>query len=177
MTHFSSRRLTLCAMLAAIYAVISLALAPISFGVLQLRVAEALTLLAVFSPTTVWGLTLGCALTNAIGFFIGANILGAVDIFFGSLATLIAGCLSWWLRGVKIGGLPVLSALMPVLLNGIIIGGELMLLFFGGWNTAGFLLNAGQVALEELIVCMALGLPLVSVLRRTGLDQRLFGQL
>jgi len=71
------RLITQSALIAAVYTVLTLALAPLSFGQMQVRVSEALTLLCVFSPSAVIGVTLGCAISNAVGFFTGANILGA----------------------------------------------------------------------------------------------------
>ena len=80
------------ALIAAIYVVLTIAFAPISFGVMQIRVAEILTILPLFTPAAVPGLFLGCLLGNLLG---GAVIL---DIFFGSLATLIGAWLGYLLR-------------------------------------------------------------------------------
>lgn len=162
------------AMVAALYAALTLVLAPLSFGQVQIRFAEALTLLAVFSVPNIYGLTVGCLIANGVGFVTGANILGAFDMLFGTAATLIAAWLSYLLRNVRIGRLPVLSALMPVLLNGIIIGGELSVLFTNSLAPEPFLLNALFVAAGEIIPCMVLGLFLVYVLEKTGLGSKLF---
>ena len=72
MQNFRNKKvlfLTQSALIAAVYTVVTLALAPISFGQMQVRVSEALTLLCVFSPTAIVGVTLGCAISNAVGFF------------------------------------------------------------------------------------------------------------
>ena len=82
------RRLTACAMVAALYTVLALSLPMASFGAVQFRYAEALTLLPVFSPWAGVGVTAGCLLTNAIGFAMGLTF--PQDILFGTLATLWA---------------------------------------------------------------------------------------
>ena len=76
------------AMIAALYVALGVVFAPISFRAVQMRVAEALTLLPVFSPMAIGGLTLGCALTNFYGMVTGTSILGLLDIFFGSISVL-----------------------------------------------------------------------------------------
>ena len=76
------------AILAAIYAVITIILAPISYGQIQVRISEALTILPYFTPAAIPGLFVGCIVSNIFG---GG---GLIDIVFGSLATLIAAILS-----------------------------------------------------------------------------------
>ena len=168
------RRMVTCAMLAAIYAAVSLALAPISFNSVQIRVSEALTLLPVFDPLAITGVTLGCLMTNLIGFMTGANILGWLDILFGTAATLLAAWLTWLMRGIRIKGLPVFSALPPVLVNAVVIGMELCWLLTGGFQWSVFLINAAAVGAGQMISCFALGLPLVWWLQKTGLSRKLF---
>ena len=82
------RRIALAAVTAALYAGLTMALAPISFGVVQFRVAEALTLLPFIMPEAVPGLFVGCLLANFLGGF------GIIDVVFGSAATLAAACLT-----------------------------------------------------------------------------------
>ncbi|MBQ4313719.1 MAG: QueT transporter family protein, partial [Clostridia bacterium] len=115
-----TRRLTESAMIAALYTAATLLLAPASFGQIQLRAAEALTLLPALTPSAVIGLTVGCAISNGVGVAMGANICGVADIFFGSAATLLAAIASRMLRKVTFRKMPVLSALPPVIFNGLI---------------------------------------------------------
>ncbi|MDR0906409.1 MAG: QueT transporter family protein [Oscillospiraceae bacterium] len=173
MKNLNTRSLVVCAMIAAIYTALCLVLQPISYGMLQVRVAEALTLLPVFSPIAIWGVTLGCALSNLVGFMTGANILGFLDVIFGTAATLVAALLSYRLRRVRTFGLPVLSAIPPVLLNAAVIGLELSVLETGGFNLAAFAINALYVGVGQTISCFVLGLPLVYVLRKTGVAERI----
>ena len=162
------------AMIAALYVALGVAFAPISFRAVQMRVAEALTLLPVFSPMAIGGLTLGCALTNFYGMVTGTSILGLLDVFFGSLATLAAAWMTWKLRKITWKGLPILSPLPPILINGGVIGWELMTAMAGGWNLPIFLTNALSVAAGQLVPCYVLGLVLVYWMKKTGLDQKLF---
>ena len=163
-----------CALVAALYTALMVSLAPLSFNAVQIRVAEALTLLAIFSKPNIAALTLGCAMSNAIGLFMGINPLGALDIVFGTIATLIAAILSYLLRNVRIFGLPVLSALSPVIINGIIIGAELCFVTTGTFALRPFAINAAAVAIGEIVPCLMLGLILVFSLEKTGLDKKLF---
>lgn len=171
------RSLVTTAMIAAAYCAISLCILPLSFASAQVRVAEALTLLAIFGAPGIWGVTLGCALVNLIGAFTGANLLGFIDVLFGTSATLIAAWMSYGMRNLRWRGLPVLSALPPILVNAVIIGAELCFVFSSGWNTAIFLINAAQVALGQLISCGVIGLMLIALLERNGLGKKLFATI
>ncbi len=83
------------AAIAAIYVVLTLVFAPFSFGEVQVRIAEALTILPIFTPAAVPGLFVGCLIGNVLG---GALL---PDIVFGSLATLIGAVFTWQLRDRK----------------------------------------------------------------------------
>jgi len=152
------------AMIAAVYTAISMVLAPLSFGPLQIRIAEALTILPVLSFMPVWGLTLGCALTNFLGALSGVNILGFWDVLFGTLATLIAALLSYHYRHIRFKGIPWLSALFPILVNGIVIGAELAILL--KLPFIGFLTSALWVAAGEALSVIVVGLPILHRLEK-----------
>lgn len=172
----TTRNMAIIAMIAALYTALCMALAPLSFGMVQVRVAEALTLLPVFSFAGVWGVTLGCALANLAGVFTGANILGAFDILFGTMATLIAALLSRKFRNIRIAGLPVVSAIPPVLINAIVIGAELSFVMApDGAFMSTFLTNFIYIAVGQSISCFVLGLIFVWVLEKTGTAKRCFG--
>ncbi len=157
------RTLTECAMIAALYAASTLVFAPICYGALQLRVSEALTLLPVLTRSGVVGLTVGCAIANGIGVALGVNSCGALDIIFGTLATLLAALMSRAVRSIRVKNIPLLSAVFPALFNGVIIGLELSYIY-----KLPFLLCALQVAGGELLVTLLLGLPLNMALERLG---------
>lgn len=151
-------------MIAALYTVATMALAPLSFGNVQFRASEALTLLPVFTSSAVPGLTIGCILANALGVALGSNIAGWLDVIFGSFATLIAALLTRVLRKVEIKGIPVLAILPPVIFNALIVGGELAVVY-----KLPFWLCALEVGAGELGVCVILGIPLVLALKKTKL--------
>ena len=99
------------AVIAALYVALTIVFAPISFREVQVRIAEALTILPLFSGAAVPGLYIGCLLANFIG---GAAV---PDIIFGSLATLIGAIGTRMLRNRK----PVLGTIPPILSNTVII--------------------------------------------------------
>ena len=96
------------AMIAALYAVLTVAMAPISYGPVQLRVSEALTLLPFYRPEAVLGLFAGCVVANFFGGY------GLVDMIVGSCATLIAALLTRRAPNLWLAALP------PVLSNALI---------------------------------------------------------
>ena len=145
MKKTKTRTIVRCALIASLYTAVSLVLAPIAFGAVQARVSEAFTLLPVLVPDAVVGVTLGCFLTNLVGVFTGANVLGALDIVFGTAATLTAALCTRRLARVRLRGLPVAAAVPPVLINAVVVGAELAWAF-GPRTFAGFLLQAGGVA-------------------------------
>ncbi len=161
-----SKKLVKQALIAAIYTALSLGLAPLSFGAVQLRISEALTILPIFNPSYIIGVTLGCFLTNLLGFFMGVNILGSLDIFFGTGATLIAAVLTYYLRNVKFKGLPVLSTIPPIIVNAIVVGGELTFLIANGFNLAVFSLQALLVGAGQFGSCLILGLLLYKLIEK-----------
>ena len=146
-----TKKLVFTALIAAAYAVTTLVIAPFSFGAVQLRISEALTMLAVFTPYAIPGLTLGCLIANIFSPF------GIIDMVFGTLATLIAAFLSYKVRNIKFKGFPVLAPMFPIVSNGIIIGAVTAVM--AELNFSGFLINAGLIALSEAVSCYILGIP------------------
>lgn len=151
------------AMIAALYTVISLVMAPIAFGSVQARVSEALTLLPVFGISNIWGVTVGCFLTNLVGLATGANILGSLDIIFGTAATFVAGLLTYIFRNIRFKGLPILSALPPVIINAVVVGWELCIMINGSFHPVIFTAQAVSVGVGQTISC-GIGLLLVRLI-------------
>ena len=156
------------AIIAALYAVLchfqNLLLPGSASWAIQLRVAEALCVLAFFTPAAIPGLGLGCLLFNLS--FAAALPL---DFLVGTVASLLAAAAMYLLRNIKWRKLPVLGLLMPGIFNAFLVGWELTL-YIGG----GFWLNALYVALGEWIVLLTLGSALYVAIRVRRLDIRLF---
>ena len=170
------RFLTQAAMIAALYAVLTYAAAAVNlaYGAVQFRFSEALTVLPVFTPAAIPGLAVGCFLANL------GSPLGLVDWIFGTGATLLAAVGTWMARKIQIKGVPVLAPLPPVIANVVLVGFELSCLSsagtfaLGNFTWAAFGVSALSVGIGELVICYALGLPLLLALRKTGASQRLF---
>lgn len=124
------------AIISAVYAVLTMLLAPLSYGTVQIRFSEALTVLAAFTPAAIPGLFVGCLIANI---FTGSLI----DIIFGSLTTLAAAVLTYKLRKRQ-----WLVPLPPVILNALIVGYYLTLQYGGiTW------LNMLSVGAGQLVAC------------------------
>lgn len=152
------------AMIAAGYAAATYAsaLLGIAYGPIQFRFSEALTVLSVFSPAAVPGLTIGCILGNI------SSPFGMWDIIFGSLATLLAALSARKLRKITFKGLPLLSIIMPVIFNAIIVGAEITFLMpTDEASFTAFIIAALEVGAGELVVCLAGGIPLFYALKKT----------
>ena len=162
------------AVIAALYAALTILQNTLLPGTasmaVQFRVAEVLTILAVFTPAAIPGLTIGCVIANISSL----SVLGPYDLIFGSIASLIAAVLMYLLRNKRLFKLPVASALMPALANGIIVGFEIEFFFVeGGFHFGDFLFQGGCVALGELGVLFVLGLPLARLIEKQGFDKKL----
>lgn len=139
-------------MIAAIYVVLVYIFKPISFGAIQVRIAEALTILPLFTPAAIPGLTLGCFLAN---FLTGADML---DVIFGSLATLLGALGSYGLRKYKF-----LVPLPPILANTIIVPWILRFAYDIPDAIPFMMLTVG---IGEVISCGLLGIILIFALSK-----------
>ncbi|MBN2852615.1 MAG: QueT transporter family protein [Clostridia bacterium] len=149
MKRISTRFLVQAAVIGSLYAALTLLLAPFSFGYMQVRVSEALTVLAFFTPAAVPGLFIGCILANIIGGF------GIIDIVFGSLATLTAAYLTYKMKNRLLAPLP------PVIINGLIVG-----YIISFYLDIPLWLGIVSVTAGEAIACYGLGLPLLLLLEK-----------
>lgn len=141
------------AMIAAVYVVLTVVFAPFSFGQVQVRIAEALTILPLFTPAAVPGLFAGCLIGNIVG--------GAIlpDIVFGSLATLIAAVLTYYAgkRNPYFGPIP------PIAVNAIIVP---FVLHYGYGVNLPIPYMMLTVGIGEVISCAVLGMILYFALKR-----------
>ncbi|ORX24594.1 transporter [Thermoanaerobacterium sp. PSU-2] len=145
-----TKKIVYGALIAAVYAAVTVALAPISYGQVQVRVAEALTIMPFFSSYSIFGLFVGCIIANMIG----GN--GIFDVVFGSLATLISAVITYYIGKSNLRYKRYLAPLPPVVINGIIIGIELNFLY-----KLPLVASMLWVGLGEMIACYVLGLPLL----------------
>ena len=163
-----SRFLAHAAVLAALYAVLThfqnILLPGSATWAIQMRLSEALCVLAFFTPAAAMGLAVGCLLFNLT--FAAALPL---DFLVGTAATYLAAKAMWLTRNITVGKLPLLGMLMPALFNALLVGWELSV-YIGG----GFWINAIYVALGEIAVLLTLGTILYFAMKRRNLDTRLF---
>ena len=164
-------------LIAALYAALTLAVAPIAFGAVQFRISELLTVLPLFTATAIPGLTLGCALANFVGFLLGINGIGIFDVFFGTAATLLASLVTYWIGKQSEKPLirSIFGPLPPVLFNAVIVGAELTILFAPSFTWPLYWLNFGSVLVGELVICYLLGVPLILLLNRKQFYRKIFG--
>ena len=164
-----ARYLAHAAIIAALYAVLThlqnfLLPNSASFAI-QMRLSEALCVLAFFTPAAIPGLTIGCLIFNL-------TYAAALppDWVMGSLATFLAAWAMHRLRKITVSGLPIPGLMMPALTNAILVGWELTV-YIGG----GFWLNALYVAIGEAAVLLTFGSILYRSIKKRRLDIRLFG--
>ena len=144
--------LTQAAMIAAIYVVLTYLFQPFGFMDVQVRIAEALTILPFFTPAAIPGLFIGCLLGNILG---GAVL---IDVIFGSLTTLIAACISYLLRKNK-----YLVALPPIIGNAIVVPWVLRIGYSLSTPIPLMMLTVG---IGEVISCGMLGTMLLVALNK-----------
>jgi uncharacterized membrane protein len=135
--------------IAGLYAALTILFAPISYGMLQIRISEALTILPAFTPAAIPGLFIGCLISNIIG----GN--GIYDIIFGSLATLTAATLSYKMPKSYLVPLP------PVIINAVVVG----IILFYVLNVPMYMAML-WVAVGQIIACYGLGYPLMRQLNK-----------
>ncbi len=149
-------RLVKTAIVAALYAVITFVLAPISYGPIQFRISEIMVLLAFFDPFYIAGLTVGCFIANMLG----PN--GIMDIIIGTLATFISVyAISITGKFVKNNKTSlIIASLWPTIFNGLIIGWMLNYVY-----QFPLLLSIGEVAIGEFVVVTVVGVPVIKLLQ------------
>jgi len=163
--------LTQAAVIAAAYVVLTLPFAQFAFGMIQFRLAEALTVLAAMTPAAIPGLFLGCFLANTLN----PMSLGPVDIILGSLATLISAVVTWKLSRVLVknatlnAARQVLVIFPGVIFNALIVGTYLPFLLSEGEPVTVAMIASfvGWIFLSQTVVIYLIGWPLWTGLRKT----------
>lgn len=146
------------AMVAAIYAVLTVAVSPLSYGAVQLRFSEILVLLCFYNRKYCVSMTLGCAIANIF------SPMALFDIPFGTVATLLSVICIYKSRNL------IVSSIFPTIFNGVIVGGEL---YFS--LKEPFLISVGTVALGEFLVVTVAGVPLFRILEKNRHIMSLIG--
>ena len=165
----SARFVVHAAVIAALYAVLThmqnILLPGSASMAIQMRISEALCVLAFFTPAAIPGLTIGCLVFNLT--FAGTLPL---DFLVGTLATYLAAQGMWLTRNRTVKGYPLFGMLLPALTNAILVGWELT--YYIG--EASFWYNALFVSIGELIALLAVGSVVFYAVKARGLDQKLF---
>lgn len=164
MRNFTTRELTLAAMVAAVYTVLTVCLPIPQYQEVQFRIAECMTVLPFLFPWAAPGLVVGCFLSNLLG---SPYVL---DWIFGTLATALACLLTANMPNKWLAPLP------PVLCNAVIVGAEIAFSLAGGFGPGFWPLygvTALSVGLGELAVCYVLGLALLAFLPKITVMQAL----
>ncbi|MCT4634562.1 MAG: QueT transporter family protein [Firmicutes bacterium] len=143
----STKNLAKVAIVAALYVVLTVGLAPLSYGNIQFRVSEVLTLFAFINPMYIPGLVIGCIISNLF------SPLGIIDVVVGSFATFISLYCMTKTKNIFV------ASLFPVIFNGIFVGLELYYLF-----SLPLLLTMAQVAIGEFVVVSLCGVAMFKVM-------------
>lgn len=138
--------------IAALYVALTLLLAPISFGSMQLRVSEILTVLPFVMPEAIWGLSIGCFISNIL-------CSSFLDAVFGTLATLLAAICTAKIRKMWFSPLPA------VIFNAVIVGAVVTMMSVEFTLTA-YLLISLSIGVSQLIVCYCGGIPLLVMINK-----------
>ena len=154
------------AVIAALYAIMTVVISPLSYGMVQCRFSESLIMLCAFTPAAIPGLTVGCLVANIFSF-------NPIDMICGTTATLLSAVVGYKLRKVKIGGIPWLTPLPAVIFNMIIIGLELSVYspIEGHGFLVGFFIQALSVFIGQVIACYIFGVPVYMLINKTGLKK------
>ncbi len=153
MKNKSTLFLVQAAAIAAVYVVLTLVFAPFSYGEVQVRISEALTILPFFTPAAVPGLFVGCIIANILGGGI------PVDIIFGSIATLIGAVFTYKLRNSS----KWLAPVPPIAANTVIVP---FVLYYGYGVNLPIPLMMLTVGVGEIISCGVFGMILLTALSK-----------
>lgn len=153
MKNKSTLFLVQAAAIAAVYVVLTLVFAPFSYGEVQVRISEALTILPFFTPAAVPGLFVGCIIANILGGGI------PVDIIFGSIATLIGAVFTYKLRNSS----KWLAPVPPIVANAVIVP---FVLYYGYGVNLPIPLMMLTVGIGEVISCGVFGMILLTALSK-----------
>jgi uncharacterized membrane protein len=163
MKKFTTRRLVMAALIAAIYAVLTVGLAPISFSIIQFRFSEILKVFVLFDPFLAFGIGLGTFLANTF-----SPMVGPWELIWMPLTDMLGGILAWGLYRM-IGKKSVFpSMILYAITTGLAVGFMLSFFGFGAWYIASLPVIASEMIL--LIVGAPLVLYIQKALKARGID-------
>ena len=148
---FSTKFIARSAIIAAIYFALSMLLQPLTYGPMQFRVAEALTMLPFLMTEGVYGVIIGCFLTNLFSGYV------VYDVIFGTLATAIAAVLTRIIKNKWLAGLP------PVAVNALILP---LIWLLAGSTEESYAVNALSITVSQAVIVYAIGIPMVILIRK-----------
>ncbi len=146
---------------AGLYAVLTIVLAPISYGPVQCRISEIMTLFPLLFPEAVPGLIIGCLIANIYsGWW--------ADMVFGTLATAIAALATYLVgRKIKTKIAPFIGGIFPVVVNAIVL--PIMWLMFS--TETAYWFNFATVLAGQFVAVYILGVPVYFALKKARIDQ------
>lgn len=148
-----NKKLSLYALIIATYTAISLLMGSFSFGLIQIRIAELMLVTCLVDKTFILPISLGCFITNLIGVISGSNPM-ILDVFVGFLATFLSGVCVYMFKDIKLFNKPVISLLIPAIINGVMIGLELSLYFGINVITSMIYVVIGEFISVTLLGCI-----------------------
>jgi len=178
-----SRYIAQAGIIAAVYAALTLIVlqlpSQLGWGLVQFRVSEAVTVVALFTPAGIPGLAIGTVLANAF-MLTQVGPLALLDVVFGSLGSLLGAAWMWRLRerplialaGPVVANALIVPAYLPIMLKGLglyqvpLLGIDLE----GHW-LGMYLLGVVSIGIGEAVIVYGLGLPLYAGLKRLGIDR------
>ncbi len=147
--ELNAKNLAISGIISAVYTALTLILMPISFGAVQFRISEALTILPLFYPQAIVGLTVGCLVSNLFGY-------GVLDIIFGTIATLLSAILTY-IVGKKIKNnffKFLIGGFFPVIINAFIIP---LIFVLSGGNSGVYFTNVLTILLGQAVSVYLIG--------------------
>lgn len=155
-----TQMVVIAGMIAAAYAALTYAASAMGLAYMgiQFRFSEALSILPVFTPAAIPGLTIGCLIANL------GSPLGLIDIVCGTVATLLSAICTYALRNVRLKGIPFLAPLPSVIFNALIVGAEIGFLSESAFLPV-FFISALQIFIGQFVVCYGLGIALFLLIK------------
>ncbi|MCL2227756.1 MAG: QueT transporter family protein [Oscillospiraceae bacterium] len=174
--RFNVRKIAFAGVIAALYAALTMSLSFISYGPIQFRIAEALTILPFFFPFSIWGLFVGCIIANLVSPY-------PLDIVVGPVASLIAGICTMQIAKLGRDKIPVkiFACFPPVIFNAVIIGAMIAYFMVGAGEAdtfvPAFVLSGLQVGFGQLVILYAIGLPIMIYLPKSRIYEKMLEYL